>query len=165
MSDAVDIDKRPHVQLELAARVALGSNCTVLEPVNSKTWSPALEALLGEVVSVTVTRAKRTRSGLQNNYLWGMVYPDVLSGLRELAVNAGGVCPFISANDLHEAMKYMVLGLEVITLPGAGTLARPSTTTKLDSAQFSDYVSRIIRWAGERGISVRAPGDEQCSIG
>lgn len=57
--------------------------------------------------------------------------------------------------------KYMVLGLEVVKVPGVGDMEQPSTTTRLSCSEFSNYIDRLLRWGGEKGISVRAAGEAE----
>lgn len=157
MPDTVDIDRKPTTEDVWAARVEPGDPPT-LRPVGVMGWR-VLRRFVGQNVVVRVERPKAVRSNAANAYLWGVVYPDVLEGLRELAQAHGERCPFVTTDDLHEACKFMFLGTRVVELPGAGQVEVPSTTTTLTTAQFSVYVDKIIRWAGERAIPVRMAGE------
>lgn len=161
MGDTVNIDVKPTREEVFAARVETRGERPVLVPLDPQSWLSALGRIVGDTVIVRIERPKKRRTLAQNAYLWTVVYPDVLSGLRELAVNVGEECPWADEDALHIAMKYMVLGLVVVPVPGTDVvLEQPSTTTTLTTAQFSTYIDTIIRWAGERGIPVRAAGEE-----
>lgn len=160
MKDTVSLDAKPTKEESFSAKVAEREGRPVIVPYDQAAWIRTLAKLKGLDVVVKIDRPKKTRSLQANAYLWAVVYPDVLDGLRELAVAAGEKCPFKDVDELHEAMKYMVLGVEVVEVPGVGTLERPSTTTTLTTGEFARYVDTIIRWAGERGIPVRQPGEE-----
>jgi hypothetical protein len=161
MRDTVDIDSKPTREDVFVAKVEVRGERPVLVPLDPQAWLSALGRIVGQFVTVRIERPKLRRSLAQNAYLWSVVYPDVLSGLRELAVNVGEECPFPDVDELHIAMKYMVLGLDVVRIPGTDQkLERPSTTTTLTTAQFANYIDTIVRWAGERGIPVRAAGEE-----
>lgn len=161
MSDTVNIDLKPTKDEVFLAFVETRADRPVLVPHNQFGWLSMLGKLVGSEVVVRIERPKLRRTNAQNAYYWAGVLPDVLAGLRELAVGVGESCPFVDVDALHEAMKFMVLGNEVVRLPGTDqTLERPSTTTTLTTAQFTEYVEHIIRWAGERGIPIRAPGEE-----
>lgn len=161
MKDAVSIDLKPTMDVEFSARVDEREGRPVVVPYNQARWLMELGKLKGQDVTVRLIRPKQRRSLAQNAFYWGIVLPDVLSGLRELAVTAGEECPFPDVDSIHEAFKYMYLGVEVVSVPGTDVkMERPSTTTVLTTAQFSSYVEHIIRWAGDRGIPVRVAGEE-----
>lgn len=157
MTDSIDLDRKPTREDVWAARVEPGDPPT-LRPVGVMGWR-VLRRFVGQNVVVRVERPKAVRSNAANAYLWGVVYPDVLEGLRELAAAHGERCPWETADDAHAAFKYMFLGTRVVTLPGAGQVEMPSTTTTLTTGQFAVYVDKIIRWAGERAIPVRMAGE------
>ena len=54
---------------------------------------------------------------------------ELLAGLRELYVGSGEQCPFRNKAELHAAMKYMVLGVVVVSLPRGVEIETPATTT------------------------------------
>jgi len=162
-----DIDNAGSASVESAARVVLRDGVPRLLPTDASRWLATLGELVGQPVRVTLTRQKAARSAAMNRLLWGPVYGDILAGLRQLAVEAGERCPFASKDDLHSAMKYLILGSTVTSVPrrraGAvrwDTIELPSTTTKLTSEQFSAYIEGCCRWAAERGVYVRQPGEE-----
>jgi hypothetical protein len=161
MSDRINLDTKPTKEEAFLAHIEERNGRPVLVPYNQIGWLSSLEKLQGQEVVVRIERPKQRRTNAQNSYLWAGVYPDVLRGLRELAASVNEECPFKDEDALHKAMKYMVLGMETVPIPGTDdVLEQPSTTTTLTTAQFTEYVEHIVRWAAERGVPVRAPGEE-----
>lgn len=164
MTDPIDLDARPLLTETVPVRFRRGENGRpVMEPADPSRWLSMLARILGKAESVeataTFSRAKRTRSLAANAYLWAVVYPDILEGLRRVAQDAGERCPFADVEELHEAMKYVLLGVEVLRVGGV-TVERPSTTRVMDSTSFSLFVSGVKRLAAERwSIYVREPGE------
>lgn len=162
MSADIRIDVRPYVATELEGRVLRDSTGKpILEPgptanLRDRTrWVIALNKLLGKsdgplTVRVVVERPKAARSQQANSYLWAVVYPVLLDGLRQIALDAGEQSPVRSVEHLHEICKATFL--PAVELPG-GLRDRPTTTT-LDTAAFARYVDAIVRYGAERGIYV-----------
>src|SRR5207245_2553358 len=113
-----------------------------------------LARLVGRTVTVRISRTK-ARSSPQNRFLWGVVYVDVLEGLRALAEDAGESVVFATDEELHVAMKWLYLKRQV-RLPGGEVIEAPGESRRLTMEQFSEFVSRIIAWAASYGIQVRA---------
>jgi hypothetical protein len=145
----VDIDARPDVVVELPALVVGEDGRYTLEPVVPARWHAALRSCLGQV-RVAIMREKRTRTSPQNRFLWGVVYETLLYEFRQIAVDAKEQPPFKSKDDVHEAMKYRFLGVEVLRLPGGEEMERPASTTKLTTTQFNSYWRAIAEWAATR---------------
>lgn len=159
MSDAVRLDLRPFISVELEGHVyrdATGRPTLTHGPTarESVRWLTGLGKALGKwdrvAVRVTLERQKATRSQEANSYLWAVVYPVLLDGLRQIALDAGEESPVRSCEHLHEICKATFL--PAVELPG-GLKDRPTTTT-LDTAAFAAYVDAIVRYGAERGIYV-----------
>lgn len=159
MTDSINIDARPYIAEEFWASVDVRDGRPVLMPTDPARWVATLRKMHG-VVKVTIQRPRLRRSTEANAYYWACVLADTLSGLRQLATDAGGRCPFASAEELHEALKYMFLGVESVDVPGGGTMERPATTTILNSKQFATYIESCKEWSAARGIYVREAGEE-----
>ncbi len=161
-SEVIDIDIQPERVL-LRTRVLVqagdGGRPTVV-PLEPHRWLAVLGQAIGKTLELHLSRAKERRSLLANNYLWGIVYEDTLAGLKEKYRSVNEPCPFEDRLDLHDAMKYKFLGVEVVNIPGGEPIERPSTTTKLSPSQFSVYVEEICAWAANLGIYVRQPNEQ-----
>lgn len=159
-NDDIDIDRRPDIAIELHGRVRMEGLKPVLEPAKhaEPAWLVKLARFEGDV-TVTVSRAKKVRSQEANAYLWGVVYRDILAGLRQIALEAGEPCPFKDEQELHEAMVYVHLGTEVVRVKDVA-IERPTRTRVLNSAQFSGYITALKAMAAERWrIYVRDAGE------
>ena len=101
-------------------------------------------------------RKKRTKS--QNSYLWGVVYPIIMGCSSDdpeteesllqtsddvhAAMMRSG---YKSPDEVHEAMKWKFLR----TMRGDDLPATVRSTSDLTTAEFSEYVDNIKRWASE----------------
>jgi hypothetical protein len=131
-----------------------------LHPRSTAIVRARLARWAGKRVLVTVEKEKKVRSDPQNRLLWGLIYEDLLAGLRELAVEAGEKCPFRTKDELHEAMKHVFIGPTVVKVPGAGEMEIPPRSRSLTTDQFSEFISQILKWAAERGIYCRTGYEE-----
>lgn len=159
-TQSIDIDSKPEIHIELPARVVLVDLKPHLLPGEGTEgrWLASLARFVGDV-TLTLSRKKRTRSTEANAYLWGVVYEDILQGLRAIAQDAGERCPFADRDELHDAMKYLRLGVEVLNVNGV-TIERPHPTRSMDSKEFTAYVDWLKKMAAERWrIYVREPGE------
>ena len=174
----IDIDLRPDAAIECYARVEadalppeverdasgkpermrLGAGRPRLVIESPARWLAALSRLVGQRVRLQLWREKKRRTLAQNKLLWGTVYPVVLAGLREIALDAGEQCPFRDVDALHEALKYRHLSASIVRVAGEEWEIPPSTT-RLTTEQFSAYVEAICRWAAAKGIYVPPPGE------
>lgn len=167
--DVIDIDQRPYIPIEFYGRVDVVDGRPVIVMANPSLWLATLSKLVG-VVKLTLQRPRKRRSQEANAYMWACVYPDLLEGLRKMAFDAGPIiedgvtyparCPFEDVDELHEGMKYLFFGVDVVKLPGGGMIERPKRTKTLDSKQYSLFVDFVKDFAAERGIYVRNPGEE-----
>lgn len=148
----INIDARLLMPIvEITARVEMKDGKPELVPERDQRsrWLTALAREKDRRLSVVVMRQKLRRSTKANAYLWGVVYKELLAGLRMLADQAGERCPFASEDELHEAMKYVHLGTDVLDVAGV-KVERPSSSAVLDIDGFTGYVSAIKRMAAER---------------
>ena len=96
---------------------------------------------------VTIKKLRKIRTIDQNKMYW-----SILGCISEETGN--------EAEDLHTYFKRTYLGHKVRSVLGEKILIVLSTTN-LDTKEFSDYISCIIRWAGGEGIAIPMPGDER----
>ena len=122
---------RPDAMASVVARMVSG-----LDPL--KTWA------------VEVTEWKKPRTGQQNKFLWGVVYPSILDG-------GGEALRGWTRDDLHDYFLGECFGWE--TLEGFGRkrlrpLRRSSTLTK---QEFSDDLLFLETKCVEMGIVIPEP--------
>jgi hypothetical protein len=98
----------------------------------------------GKETYVEIKEKKRERTLKQNNYLWGVVYPLISSSTGH------------DSEELHDAFKKMFLGRKFIEV-GETELEVTKTSTNLSTAEFNEFVERVIAFAGTLGIAIPPP--------
>lgn len=93
------------------------------------------------------------RSYEQNAYLWGVVYPSILTQGREQLTN-------MTADDLHEYFLGEVYGWEEMRCFGRKRLRPKRRSSRLQVSEFSEFVGEITVRMAEIGIQVPEPGEE-----
>lgn len=119
--------------------------------------------LLGETIEnlpigdyvITITHDRKTRSTQQNAYLWGIVYPAVLFGLQDAGWE------IIDEEQVHEYCKQAFAAREVINKDTGEVLSLPSSTARMQTAEFNVYVDKIKAFALEYlNITIPEPNEE-----
>lgn len=57
-----------------------------------------------------------------------------------------------SAEQWHEYCKSKWIGCDDMTLPNGKVIPRPKSSADLDSAAFSEYVTKVEAWAAEHDV-------------
>lgn len=103
----------------------------------------------------TVTPNRKTRSNQQNAYLWGIVYPAVLFGLQDAGWE------ITDEEQVHEYCKQAFAAREVINKDTGEVLSLPSSTARMQTAEFNVYVDKIKAFALEYlNITIPEPNEE-----
>lgn len=103
----------------------------------------------------TVTPNRKTRSNQQNAYLWGVVYPAVLLGLQDAGWE------IIDEEQVHEYCKQAFAAREVINKDTGEVLSLPSSTARMQTAEFNVYVDKIKAFAFEYlNVTIPEPNEE-----
>lgn len=103
----------------------------------------------------TVTPNRKTRSNQQNAYLWGVVYPAVLLGLKDAGWE------ITHEEQVHEYCKQAFAAREVINKDTGEVLSLPSSTARMQTAEFNVYVDKIKAFAREYlNITIPEPNEE-----
>lgn len=105
------------------------------------------ECLPGKQVRVEVGQYRKRRSDEQNRALWGVAY-------RTLSEETGN-----DLNDLHEYFLGEYFGWELIDVLGQQRRRPMRRSSKLSTAEFSDFYAFIQRRAAEFGVYVPDPGE------
>lgn len=93
---------------------------------------------------VELTRLRNPRTSMQNRYLWAVVYPHVLQGLRD-----AGWDDFTSTDEVHEYMKVRFGATKAVNRTTGETVEFPSSTAKMDTGQMSAYIDKVRDFAQE----------------
>lgn len=105
--------------------------------------------------SITITPNRKTRSTQQNAYLWGIVYPAVLFGLQDAGWE------IIDEEQVHEYCKQAFAAREVINKDTGEVLSLPSSTARMQTAEFNVYVDKIKAFAFEYlNVTIPEPNEE-----
>ena len=109
---------------------------------------------LGDYV-ITITPNRKTRSTQQNAYLWGVVYPAVLFGLQDAGWE------ITHEEQVHEYCKQAFAAREVINKDTGEVLSLPSSTARMQTAEFNVYVDKIKAFALEYlNVTIPEPNEE-----
>lgn len=109
---------------------------------------------LGDYV-ITITPNRKTRSNQQNAYLWGIVYPSVLFGLQDAGWE------ITDEEQVHEYCKQAFAAREVINKDTGEVVSLPSSTARMQTAEFNVYVDKIKAFALEYlNITIPEPNEE-----
>jgi len=112
------------------------------KPDNLQRLSDYLKTLEGQPCEAVVRKRKAKRSNNQNNYYFGVV-------CKILGDYFG-----YTEEEMHDALKYKFLRR------GAADLETVTSTTKLNTAQFEDYLEKIRRWAMiEYNVNIPLPNE------
>lgn len=84
------------------------------------------------------------RTADQNKRMWAL--------LNEISERLPVQGQIHSAEVWHEYFKMKFIGCDEILLPSQKTIQRPISTTTLDKAAFSEYMTRLEVWAAEHGV-------------
>lgn len=106
-------------------------------------------------IQIEIKEAKKNRSNDQNAYLWGVVYPAAMQGLKDLG-NEG-----LSVDLVHRFFKDKFLERwRDIVIPATGEVYRVKTTTDLTTSEMSEYIENIARWCAEfLNVIIPSPND------
>lgn len=116
----------------------------VFIPNNHRNYENAMTAYNDSEVVLTISKPSKSRTIPQNDYLWAVPY-------KMIADETGS-----DTESVHHAMRDMFLKEE------GGTIAKVSSTTKLTTIQFNEYVDNIIRWAAEfLGLFIPLPNENE----
>ena len=95
---------------------------------------------------MTVEKLKHPRTNSQNGYYWGVV-------VKEIAQHTGH-----DPEQIHE-----LLSLKFSPrwhFPAEGVASIPTSTTRLDTIAFTDYIEKCRMWANEfLGLQIPLPGE------
>jgi hypothetical protein len=99
---------------------------------------------------VTIEEAKATRSGNQNRFLWGVVYPAILGA---------GKLEGWDSEDVHEYLLGEWSGWETLEGFDKKRLRPIRRSSKLNKREFVDYIEFIQKRMAEHGIYVPDPNE------
>ena len=114
----------------------------VLKIARRNAFLDCINALKDGRYVLTLERKVNKRSTSQNNYLWGVVYPVVLNGLKNAGYN------ITASEEVHDLLKYRFLKKHFENKDGEYIMSVGSTS-ELTTTEFMEYISNIKSWALE----------------
>jgi hypothetical protein len=107
-----------------------------------------LHTLNSKRVELTVEKLKHPRTNSQNRYYWGVV-------VHEIAKHTGH-----DPEQIHELLKQMFSPKWHYPAGLIGAAGIPTSTTRLDTLEFTDYIEKCRLWANEfLGLQIPLPGE------
>jgi len=103
-------------------------------------------------VEIVVKEHRPRRSDQQNRYLWGVVYPEILKHLDGW-----------TAEDVHEFCLGEWSGWEVLQGLGRKRMKPIRRSSRLNTAEFNDYVAHIQQAMAEKGIYIPDPNEQEAA--
>ena len=98
---------------------------------------------------VEIVEHRERRSDAQNRYLWGVCYAELQRATGQ------------DAADWHEYMLGECYGWETVEMMGRKKLRPMRRSSKMDKAEFAEYVAFIQRRAAEHNIYIADPNEYQ----
>lgn len=96
---------------------------------------------------IEIVEHRERRSDAQNRFLWGVCYAELQRATGQ------------DAADWHEYMLGECYGWETVEMLGRKKLRPLRRSSKMDKAEFAQYVEFIQRRAAEHGIYIADPGE------
>lgn len=122
---------------------------------NRKPIKEAIAAFEGKEITITITKKSKKRSNEQNAYLWGVVYPIVKNGLKEIGYNQ------ITIEQVHELLKGTFIKEDIVNELSGEVKTITGHTSDLTTSQFMDYLAQIKQFAAEQlGCYIPDPNEQ-----
>ena len=126
----------------------------ILSLTNRKRLQHDLLQYKGCAVELTIKK-RNTRSTLQNSYVWGVLYAEIVIELRRLGNTD------VDADWVHEFCKLEFNAVEIVGPGGEIIGKRGGSTTDMNKEQMSAYWDKIIYWANTfLEISIPLPNEK-----
>jgi hypothetical protein len=106
---------------------------------------------------IEITRLSKAKSREQENFRWGVLYPEILHGLKNLGWNE-----VRNKDDVHDIVKALFLKKEIVNEGTGEVFTIPDTTKNLSVEQEQQLQEDMRLWAAEfLGISLSEPNEQK----
>jgi hypothetical protein len=106
---------------------------------------------------IEITRLSKAKSREQENFRWGVMYPEVLKGLRDV-----GYHEVRNKDDVHEIMKNLFLKKDIVNESTGEVMTIPDTTKNLSVEREQKFQDDIRSWASEfLNLSLSEPNEQK----
>ncbi len=107
----------------------------------------------GKDICITVERKRKKRSLNQNAYYWSVVIPAVRRLLEEYGNE-------VDDEETHSFLKEHVGKLTASVVGKSGRrVAITKSSASLSTAEFEEYVLRVMAWAATEGVIIESPNE------
>ena len=97
-------------------------------------------------------RSRKQRSLKQNAWYWAELVPSVTAGIKEQWGET------LTDDETHELLKRMFLSRPIVDHNTGEEKGRiVGSSVELDTAEFTKYAERVMRFAAELGVYAHAP--------
>lgn len=100
------------------------------------------------LLEVVIREYKENRTLEQNNYLWGVVYPEIRKFMFE-TTGEDGTC-----EEWHEVLKVKFAEPKIIEKMGVSAVKYTTTGSK---KKFNLYLDRLFNYFAELGLNIPSP--------
>lgn len=107
---------------------------------------------------VSIKKAGSNRTSYQNRYMWGVVYPACLVGLRDLGWD------IVSCEEVHYIMKELFASRDVTNNATGEIMTIPSSTASMSISEMCTYLDSIIAFS-EENLNIKIESYERERIG
>jgi len=109
------------------------------------------------IYEIEITRLSKAKSREQENFRWGVLYPEILSGLRDQ-----GYKEVKTKDDVHDIVKSLFLKKEIVNEETGEVITIPDTTKNLSVEREQEFQEDIRIWAAEfLRISLSEPNEQK----
>ena len=102
------------------------------------------------IYKIDVKKVRTQRSGEQNGWLWGCIYPMLLDALLEEGWE------FTSTEQVHEFFKAQMTADKVVNKHTGEIIEFPGSTADMDTVTFSTYCEKL-RDYGREYLNIEIP--------
>lgn len=127
---------------------------------NGKMEPEAVQMLVNELarhnskdIAITIERKRKKRSLNQNAYYFGVVIPAIRQILEEYGNE-------VDDEETHSFLKEHVGKLTGSVVDSVGRrVAITKSSATLSTAEFENYLLRVVAWAAQEGVIIPAPNE------
>lgn len=112
-----------------------------LKIIHKDRFTEAIKTLKDGRYRLTLEKVYRKRSNPQNAFLWGVVNPLVLEGLKVVGYD-------LDLDAVHDLLKFKFLKKDIVNEDGE-VLETIGSTANLTTSEFMDYLVEVKKWSME----------------
>jgi hypothetical protein len=106
---------------------------------------------------IKIDRISKAHSREQENFRWGVLYPEILQGLREM-----GWSEVRNKDDVHDIIKALFLKKDIVNEGTGEVITIPDTSRNLSVEQEQQLQEDIRLWAAEfLSIQLSEPNEQK----